>query len=163
MKIIPLGDNVLVELAVKTETKGGILLPNGSEEVQSGVIVAIGMGVPSSFIQIPPTISGITGTPGVLLTVNGRPVEQTENPNSTNPNDPGWTCQTQYSSDGNVSASGGMSYTTFNNDAIRNSRGIKIGDKVFLPKGVKGGDVFSNDGKTYLNIKYSYITAIVEE
>ena len=49
-------------------------------------------------------------------------------------------------------------------DGPRNSRGMKVGDKVFLPKGDKVGDKFIGDkGEELLLIPCSYLTAIIEE
>ena len=102
-KIIPLHDNILIELNVKEATAGGIVLPSGSEDVKTGSIVAIGTGVPKELVD-----------------------------------------------DGSKQA------------PCRNSRGLKIGDKVFLPRGDKVGDKFQDDGKQYLNTKITNISAIIE-
>ena len=46
-KLIPLGDRVVVEPAlVETQTKSGIVLPEGSKEKsQEGTIIAVGSGL----------------------------------------------------------------------------------------------------------------------
>ena len=44
------------------------------------------------------------------------------------------------------------------------SRGFKIGDKVYLPRGISVGDKFTeDDGKILLVIPPDYISAIIEE
>ena len=99
-KIIPLNDNVLVKLIVHKITEGGIVLPAGNEEIRTGLMEAIGQGVPDDFV---------------------------------------W--------DRNADK----------------SRGVKVGDKVFLPKGDKLGDKFEDGGDILLLIPYKYIGAIIEE
>ena len=43
------------------------------------------------------------------------------------------------------------------------SRGVKIGDKVFLPRSDKLGDKFEDEGDILLLLPYKYIGAIIEE
>lgn len=40
-------------------------------------------------------------------------------------------------------------------------RGMVLGDRVFLPRGDKIGDVFTKDGKTYVLLPVQYISAIL--
>lgn len=42
-------------------------------------------------------------------------------------------------------------------------RGLRVGDKVFLPKGANVGDKFDIDGKLHLVIPPDYISAILED
>ena len=53
----------------------------------------------------------------------------------------------------------------FVSDSVRSvkSRGVKVGDKIFLPKGDKLGDKFEDVGEILLLLPYKYIGAIIEE
>lgn len=49
-------------------------------------------------------------------------------------------------------------------DVSSRSRGLKVGDKVYLPRGTNVGDkFFGEEGKILLVIPPDYITAIIEE
>ncbi len=98
--IIPLGDKVLVELIEVTKSEGGLDLPE--KVVKSGIVKAIGLGVPEIF--------------------------------------------------------------TAEKDKEKATRGIKVGDKVFLPRGATVGDVFlDEENKKLLLVPISYVGAIIED
>ncbi len=42
-------------------------------------------------------------------------------------------------------------------------RGLRVGDKVFLPKGSNVGDKFDIDGKLHLVVPPEYVSAILED
>lgn len=60
MKLIPLGDRVLVEpIVVEKETKGGLIIPeNTTEKPMQGMVIAVGQGkIDEDGNKIPMTIS----------------------------------------------------------------------------------------------------------
>ena len=93
-RVIPVGDQILVELIFENKTPGGITLPE--KTVQYGILKAIGLGVDSKYLG----------------------AENKE----------------------------------------KNSRGIKVGDKVFLPRGDQGAKM--SDKLRLMSV--SYIGAVVE-
>ena len=98
--ILPIGNRVLIELIMETETAGGLQLP--VKEVKSGIVVAMGTCIFKELV----------------------------------------------SPDGKINPDLG-------------SRGIRLQDKVFLPKGKKIGDEFEMGSKKYLLIPVDYIGGIL--
>jgi len=98
--VLPIGNRVLIELIVETETAGGLQLP--VKEVKSGIVVAMGTCIFKELV----------------------------------------------SPDGKIHPELG-------------SRGLRLRDKVFLPKGRKIGDEFEMGSKKYLLMPVDYIGGIL--
>lgn len=105
VRIVPLGDRVLVELIETNKSPGGLTLPE--KQCSHGIIRAIGLGVPGELVA------------------------------------------------------GDQENTR---DSKLNSRGFRINDVVYLPKGANVGEKFPTDeGTMCLLLPSSHIAAIVEE
>lgn len=105
VNIVPLGDRVLIELAMTDLSEGGIHLPE--KQSNHGRIKAIGMGVPGELVAGDEEIT---------------------------------------------------------NKSKLNSRGFRVGDIVYLPKGANVGEKFpTDDGGMCLLLPSAHIAAIVEE